>query len=171
MPMATPKLRYAEGDLFEYIPWYLSRDRTVLIPHCCNDVGAWGAGFVVPLGRNYPEAEKDYLSLVSVERRLGTTRFIPCDEGKVIVCNMIGQHGIYPDKDGTPPICYDYLFRAMDDVAMYAKGLRHSKLNPHIVCPMFGSGLAGGDWTGKIVPEIKELWIREGIPVTVFVLK
>ena len=28
-----------------------------LIAHICNDIGAWGKGFVVPLGQKYPKAK------------------------------------------------------------------------------------------------------------------
>lgn len=35
-----------------------------LIVHCCNTLGAWGAGFVVPLGRRYPLAKEGYKKFI-----------------------------------------------------------------------------------------------------------
>ena len=29
-----------------------------VIAHICNDLGQWGKGFVLPLGKRYPDAEK-----------------------------------------------------------------------------------------------------------------
>ena len=36
-----------------------------LIVHCCNTLGAWGAGFVVPLGERYPSAKEEYKKFIS----------------------------------------------------------------------------------------------------------
>jgi hypothetical protein len=35
-----------------------------------------------------------------------------------------------------------------------------------IICPMFGSGLAGGDWN-FVEKLIEDCWLRRDIPVTV----
>jgi hypothetical protein len=31
-----------------------------VLAHCCNDLGRWGAGFVVALGRRWPITKKAY---------------------------------------------------------------------------------------------------------------
>ena len=31
-----------------------------IIAHVCDDIGQWGKGFVLPLGKRYPDAEKQY---------------------------------------------------------------------------------------------------------------
>lgn len=31
-----------------------------IIAHVCNDIGAWGRGFVLTLSRKFPEAERSY---------------------------------------------------------------------------------------------------------------
>ena len=33
-----------------------------IIAHVCNDVGGWGSGFVVPLGKTWPQTENRYRS-------------------------------------------------------------------------------------------------------------
>ena len=46
---------------------YLKGDATVpagdgpkVIVHICNDVGAWGKGFVLAISKRWPTAERDY---------------------------------------------------------------------------------------------------------------
>jgi len=47
-----------QGDLFALMP-YASPYLTI-IPHVVNDIGGWGRGFVVSLGKVFPVAEKAY---------------------------------------------------------------------------------------------------------------
>jgi hypothetical protein len=37
-------------------------NRPMVIAHVCNDVGAWGRGFVVPLGKRYPSAKQQFVA-------------------------------------------------------------------------------------------------------------
>jgi hypothetical protein len=152
-------LRYVKGDLFQNIP----ADSPVVIPHVCNDIGAWGAGFVVPLGEKYPCAKKQYLSWYKDSKNnintetcpfaLGKTQFVYCGEN-VFVANMICQHGV----GGKRPLDYRSLVKCM---------LNPGFMNCSIVCPKFGSGLAGGDWQ-VIETYIKTIW--EELDVTVYYL-
>lgn len=36
-----------------------------VIAHCVNTLGAWGAGFVVPLSKRYPQTKEYYRSLLN----------------------------------------------------------------------------------------------------------
>lgn len=38
----------------------LPQDKNVLLTHCCNDVGAWGAGVVLAISKQWPNPEKAY---------------------------------------------------------------------------------------------------------------
>ena len=51
-------LSYVEGDLFDF----LNADHHVMIAHVCNDKGAWGSGFVVPLAKKYPTTRQEYIN-------------------------------------------------------------------------------------------------------------
>ena len=42
------KIQYREGDLFDFVPSQSSHE-TAYICHVANNVGAWGAGFVLPV--------------------------------------------------------------------------------------------------------------------------
>ncbi len=180
------KLGYVEGDLFAPV-LALQGERTILIPHVCNDAGAWGAGFVVPLGKQFPEARERYLKwaasrpgdidnrvmdtvgrmvvdlLGGLEFKLGNTQVIQVREGnpRIVVANMVAQH-----KTGMPrPLRYNALARCMDAVADYAL----DKSNPEVHCPLFGAVLAGGNWN-FIEQLVNDCWLRRGLPVTVYYL-
>ena len=57
-----------------------------IIAHICNDLGRWGKGFVVPLGKQYPKAKKDYLS--KKKYTLGEVDIIEIKDN-IIIANMI----------------------------------------------------------------------------------
>lgn len=148
-------VKYVEGDLFVHAPY--PEDDITLIVHCCNTIGAWGAGFVIPLCKHYPLAKLSYLKLT--ERNLGTTDFVTIDN--VIVANMIAQDGIGPKLDENdkliPPIRYVALKECMTQVRDLALSLKSQGKKVRIVCPLFGAGLAGGDW--KIIEQfIFSIW-------------
>jgi hypothetical protein len=132
-------IKYHVGDLFEAIKLI---DGTVVIPHICNNVGGWGAGFVVPLGRHFPESRKQYLEWCENEvvspMELGEVQFVHC--GNVVICNMIAQNGLMNSKN-PKPINYEALTKCLSRVKHYLNG------KGEIHTCAFGSGLAGGDWT------------------------
>ena len=142
-------INYIEGDLFAAIK---NRTKPVCIPHICNNQGAWGAGFVVPLGRNYPKARERYLA---GQMKLGRTGFLTIEEPplpRILICNMIAQ-----ELGGMRPLFYNALAKCLDRVARRIDGWGFE-----IHAPAFGSGLAGGDWK-VIEPLIQDCWIRSGV--------
>ena len=78
-------MKYVEGDLFAHVP---TPDTITIVAHVCNNIGAWGAGFVVPLGRRYPNAKQLYHA-ASADLKLGWTQFVTSDDGNVLVANMV----------------------------------------------------------------------------------
>jgi O-acetyl-ADP-ribose deacetylase (regulator of RNase III) len=154
-------MKYINGDLFDHVP---SDQHDTLIAHICNSIGAWGAGFVVPLGRKYPAAMVAYRGLDNWQ--LGTTQFVVITDERLTIANMIAQEGIGPSfQNGkmVPPIRYEALRECMKSVAAFVE------LSPstQIACPMFGAGLAGGDWS-IIEQMIREEWSQ--IETTVYYL-
>lgn len=185
-----------QGDLFQGI---LEFPEHVVIPHVCNNIGAFGAGFVVPLGRNFPEARDAYLRMP--QRILGEVEFVTI--GKVTVAHMIGQDGVGPKKvEGilVPPLRYDALdscmrkvykrVRAMEMVGPNQPILQENSdkqpavmVDPNqpsthyskvvestepvrIAAPMFGAGLAGGEWE-FIEKMIEDIW--GSLNVTIYI--
>jgi hypothetical protein len=147
-------IKYVKGDLFNYI----DSNKRIMIPHVCNDLGLWGAGFVVPLGKKYPEAKKAYLDEFKLEyNKLGVTIMHQVGQN-TYVANMIAQHKV----GGERPLRYDSLCRCMNFVSEQCK-----IFNFEIYCPKFGSGLAGGNWR-FIECLIQDFWVNQGIFVTVF---
>lgn len=110
-----------------------------LIAHVCNDVGAWGRGVVLAIGKAYPLAEMTYRSLTD-KRKLGTVQIVEISED-VLVANMIAQRDIVRMSRSTSPIRYDSLRLCLEQVYVYA--VDHA-LTVHL--PRIGCGLAGGTW-------------------------
>lgn len=128
----------------------------VIIPHVCNDIGGWGSGFVIALSNKWREPERSYrqwfmnktfTDITGTPKRfeLGAVQFVQV-EPNIIVANMIGQSGIYSNQN-VPPIRYQAVRKALHAVDALAV-----KLGATIHAPMFGAGLAGGDW--KTIEDI-----------------
>ena len=118
--------------------------KPAIIPHVCNNIGAFGAGFVVPLGKLYPKAKAAYRRWFQEENQeLGAVQFVKVSED-VVVANMIGQEGIGRGKDGRPPIRYEAVEQCLVSVYKYAQNSCPKGVTIH--APRFGSKLAGGDW-------------------------
>ncbi len=149
---------YATGDAT--LPLGTGR---CLIAHICNDIGAWGQGFVVPLGRRFPEAEAQYRawhhSRSDPPFALGQVQTVAV-RADVWVANMIGQHGIYT-QGGTPPIRYEALRECLGRVRAFAQAQ-----NASVQMPRFGCCLAGGDWA-VVSQIIEDELVQHGLTVTV----
>lgn len=147
-----------------------------IIAHICNDVGAWGAGFVVALSKRWTFPGAAYCRAFYTQEAvdpgtpvLGDVQYVKIPreytvgEGQIVVANMIAQHGI-GWREGRPPIRYDALQKCLDDVGEKAKASQKS-VTVHM--PRIGTGLAGGTWD-KIEPIIQWALVRRGVPVTIY---
>ena len=129
-------------------------DGSKIIVHICNDIGAWGAGFVVALSHKWKMPEKVYRKAfdksVGMALYLGDVQFIKVADD-VMVVNMVAQHGIGKDEDGVAPIRYDALKECLDKVFTWAIANGASVHMPRIGC-----GLAGGKWeeVEKVLVEL-----------------
>jgi O-acetyl-ADP-ribose deacetylase (regulator of RNase III) len=146
-----------------------------IIMHICNDIGAWGAGFVLALSarysapemmyrlwhrEGYPITDENGKSVYPFE--LGHIQLVPAAED-IYVANMIAQRGLGRAKDGTPPIRYDALrecLKKVKDLALTIDATVHG--------PRLGCGLAGSSWD-LIEPIILEE--LDGIDVTIYDFK
>ena len=126
-----------------------------VIAHCCNNIGAWGRGFVLAVSALSPLPRVRYIAWHKGPQKmeLGMVQMVPLPNTNLIVSNMIGQNGIRgkrnPNGSITPPINYDALTTCLRKTAAWAK-----RRNADIHAPRIGCGLAGGDW--KIVETILE---------------
>ena len=165
-------LKYVEGDLFDEIKPKLAKpDHTVYLPHVCNNVNVWSGGFVVPLAVAYPAAKEEYKKQGAKGPDglvLGQTQYVHwqpnANEATLIICNMISQNTTQPPR----PLMYNHLARCMTEIGYMAVNQR-ARTETEICCPMFGSGLAGGNWD-FIEALIEDCWICNDIDVTVYYL-
>lgn len=130
-----------------------------IIAHICNDIGAWGAGFVLALSKRWPQPEEEYLKEKWLNGlSLGTVGLVQV-ERDIWVANMVAQRDIRSYR-GVPPIRYGALKKCLATVALHAKELQAS-----VHLPRIGCGLAGGEW------EIIESLIQEtfaDVPIFVY---
>jgi len=156
------KLQYVIGDATEPIG---TGDK--LIIHLVNDKGLWNKGFVLALSKRWEEPRKEYIKWFYFKHqpfKLGEIQEVKINDNLSVV-NMVGQHGIYPDKSGVQPVRYEAIAECLEKVAKLAIGK-----NASVCCPRFGSGLSGGIW-GKIEELIIEKLVNKGIDVTVYDLE
>ena len=181
MSEPQPQLAYVEGDLFEQIPKQTGNG-LVLIAHVCNNKGAWGKGFVIPLAQAMPDARAAYLEWhrtgCPVEHPspslnceihhsdnfgLGEIQVVETMPQRVVheqtwpsvrVVNMVAQ-----TLGGRRPLYYDHLAEGMSKMRQFID--ERTKQPTKILCPMFGAGLAGGNWS-FIEELIIDCWMRDG---------
>jgi O-acetyl-ADP-ribose deacetylase (regulator of RNase III) len=147
------KITYLKGDATN--PQGDSKKK--IIVHICNDIGAWGAGFVLAVSKRWDDPEESYRNMPEELRTLGNVMFVPV-ENDIIVANMIAQHDVRPDKYGKPPIRFQALQDCLLKVNEYAKNI-----NATVHMPRIGCGLAGGKW------ELVEKVINKTLQVDVYV--
>jgi hypothetical protein len=159
-------INYVEGDLFDAVI-NDNGSKGIFIPHVVNCKGGFGSGFVVPLGRTFPEVKRRYLEWANDGKGgpdfgLGEVQFVsvtPNDGKEIIVANMCAQ-----TLGGKRPLFYNKLAICMDTVAAQIPENEY-----RIVAPMFGSALAGGNWD-FIEELINDCWLKRGIDVTIHYL-
>lgn len=104
-PPANPGLRH--------MIYYLIGDATApvavgskIICHVCNDIGAWGKGFVLAISKRWPEPEAAYRewhrNRENNDFKLGAVQLVQV-QPDLWVANTIGQHGLQR-QSGQPPI-------------------------------------------------------------------
>ena len=143
------KIHYIIGDATLPIETE-AEDR--LIVHCCNSLGAWGAGFVVPLGKRYPSAKEEYKKFIEENKGksiLGEVNEVPVGE-HLYVENLIGQSFLYKKPNGEIPCNYIAIETGFLNIITkwfsYNSTIHKDNQNFSIHMPRIGCGLAGGDW-------------------------
>lgn len=145
------EIQYVKGDATEP-----QGEGNKIIVHVCNDIGAWGAGFVLAISKKWYAPEMAYRR--NKNRKIGSVDFIRV-ENDIIVANMIAQNGVGRDDKGNPPINYAALRIALNKANQHAW-----ETGSTIHMPRIGCGLAGGDWNvvEKIIKNVMT------VPVTVY---
>lgn len=147
-------ITYVKGDATAVSP---HASTSIIIPHVTNDMGAWGAGFVMALSRKWPEPEAEYHKAAKDGTlKQGLVQLVEVAP-RLHVANMCAQ------TLGVPyPLSYSALDKCLEKVALAAR-----MSGAQIVAPKFGTGLARGDWS-RIVGLIEKHF--QGVPFFVFEL-
>ena len=132
-----------------------------IIVHVCNNIGAWGSGFVMALSSKWKEPETAYRA--HGHYNLGDYELVRVEDD-IEVCNMIGQENTRNTPAVLPPVRYVAIEAALKRLAAEINSnLKH--ITVHM--PKIGSDRAGGDW--RIIERIIEVTLCDaGIPVTVY---
>lgn len=165
------EIQYTNKNLFQ-----ITRDRvtagnngcTVFIPHVCNNIDAFGAGFAAQVAEKYPIVKADYhmLGKTFLRNNMGHAQFIkvfedPKHRHKLFFVNMIAQNGLI-NKSNPRPLNYVGLVKSMLSLSNYIQnqtGFSSGQEKVEIHCPKFGSGLAGGNWN-FISDLIEDIWSK-----------
>ena len=150
---------------------YLKGDATApsvkgnkIIAHICNDLWAWGKGFVMAVSKRWLKPEIEYRLWHRHRNKndfaLGNVQFVQVDK-YVTIANMIAQRGIKRGSNGAP-IRYDAVKECL-----YLLTDKALEINASIHMPRIGCGLAGGKWE-IIEPIIFETIIKKNIPVYIY---
>ena len=136
-----------------------------IIVHICNDIGAWGKGFVLSLSSKWRLPEEEYRKWYKSNKNfeLGEVQIVKVNEN-TFVGNMISQRGIKKDFTSVP-MRYDSLDKCLAKISNFAL-----EKNLKVLMPRIGCGLAGGRWE-KITPIIENQLCEKGIEVYVYDLK
>lgn len=157
------------NDLFESITKRIkaeSNGATVIVPHVCNNIDLFDAGFAGQVANKYPEVKANYhmLGKTFLKNNLGHSQIIkvyeqPKYKHKLYFVNMIAQNGVRGPKNNRP-LNYAALMKSMIQISQFIHtntAFFQKTENVEIHAPKFGSGLAGGNWT-FINELINDIW-------------
>jgi O-acetyl-ADP-ribose deacetylase (regulator of RNase III) len=136
-----------------------------VIVHCVNDIGVWGAGFVLAIDRRWAIVADRYRSWHRAPQpdapfHLGAVQFVEV-EPQLWVANLVGQHRTIREGE-LIPIRYEALTLGFQTVATFCRGRQAS-----VHAPRLGAGLARGSWS-KIAKLLERELVDREIPVTVY---
>jgi O-acetyl-ADP-ribose deacetylase (regulator of RNase III) len=132
--MKMSKIFYIKGDATR------PSLKPAIVCHVVNNLGAWGAGFVMALSNRFGEGpKKQYQKWIKKENGdvLGKVLFV--DAVDISIANLGAQEGI--GLTGGVPIRYNALDNCLE--ILYKKAAME-KATVHM--PRIGCGLAGGKW-------------------------
>lgn len=163
-------IRFSKENIFDSINKRISAKSlgsTVIVPHVCNNIGGFGAGFASDIAKNYPEVKANF-HMLGNNPKLGHVQYVKVAENKeygheIIFANMISQNGLI-NSNNPRPLNYIALAHCMSNINTYIKN--YIQFDPtkkvEIHAPKFGSGLAGGNWN-FIRLLIEDCWSKNNI--------
>lgn len=160
---------YSNDDIFEIVKNRVSAGNngaTVFVPHVCNNIDLFGAGFAAQIADKFPSVKTDYhlLGKNFLKNNFGYAQILKVFEDpkfrhKLFIVNMIAQNGVR-NPNNTRPLHYPALVKSMSNLQQYIfmnTGFVNKTEKIEIHAPKFGSGLAGGNWN-FIQDLIDDVW-------------
>ena len=159
------KINYVKGDATNPV---VENGITALIPHVCNINGGWGAGFVLALSKKWKKPEKEYRKWFESKKDFSLGNIGPVFvEKHIAIINMLAQSG-YKSTENQLPVRYYALVLCMEAVANFAANfVRFNSQKVEIHTCKFASDLGGLEWN-TVEQLIEDIWIANGIPVTIY---
>lgn len=171
------KYLISNRDIFECCLEKVSAENggcSVIIPHVCNNMDLYGAGFASAVANKFPLAKANYhmLGKKFLKENPGYCQIINAYENvkskhTLYIANMIAQNGTI-SKNNPRPLNYLFLAKSMNLLSNF---INHKLKNDNqktekieIHCPKFGSGLAGGNWY-FISDLIEDVWSQYNVTV------
>lgn len=149
---------YSNKNLFDIVEQRVRSANdgcSVFVPHVCNNIDLFGAGFAAQVADKYPSVKTNYhlLGKNFLSKNMGYSQILKTYEDniykhKLYFVNMIAQNGTKNSKN-IRPLNYLALAKAMLSLSTFIQSFikennKAEKVEIH--CPKFGSGLAGGNW-------------------------
>ncbi len=139
-----------------------------VIAHICNDVGAWGKGFVLSLSELSPKPKIKYKKwkrdgfCQDSKFELGSIQIVSLSPGLWVV-NMIAQRGLR-SRTNKIPFRADALRSCLEALSKRCLS-RNDNVEVHM--PRIGSNLSGAKWV-EVEGIINETLVQAGIAVVVY---
>ena len=154
------------GNIFDYVESCIRQGNSgtsIIVPHVCNNIDLFGAGFAASVAKYYPVVKENYhlLGQNFLKHNLGYAQFVEVAKDqnyghRLIFANMIAQNGII-GANNSRPLNYFALCKSMSMVSKYISNSFDKDSRVQIHAPKFGCGLAGGDW--KLISNlIEDIW-------------
>lgn len=162
-------IRYITGDATKPS----MQDGPNIIAHVVNDIGVWGAGFVIPLAKAFPCAKVDYIYTSKTwdnERLpLGLVIWSAPPIKDLSIANIVGQYGVGYKLDERPPIRYWAISKAFDEIREEAEWFEKKNEKFTVHAPRLGAGLAGGDFL-KVLQAINNSYPLDRFDLFIYTL-
>lgn len=135
-----------QGDVFTVVQAFAGKPCAVGVLHVCNNVGAWGKGFVLAVNQLSPLPKQKYVEDHRAGKlALGSWRIVPTHDVFHVV-NIVAQKGL-PSKDNPVPFSQKHFDEAISEIAGNAQRFSEANNTPFVfVAPTLGAGLARGNW-------------------------
>lgn len=141
---------YHKGCAIEYAK-EMAQTKKVLLMHGCNNIRAWGSGFVLALNKHWNRPMERYVRDHSCV--LGDIQYVKVEENLWVV-NAITQNGCGTDTIHhldrhieTCPFKYDALISCCRKVQSDINLIEfNTNTEACVVMPKIGAGLGGGNW-------------------------